>query len=363
MGGRWVVHRPKIIRNYLKTWFILDLVSTISFKDLYTFVNGCSLVDGCADSSAGSKLRSMRLIKLVRLIKLLKVLGASRLVERWQIFIGLSFAQMTMIKFALMTVFLVHFMACIWSNVAIGWEYVPEDDLESDTTWIVAGNYSEWVEDRPMRIYTIAFYTAVVAMFGGVGSIIPHNHTEFVTMTCMMILGSFVWAWVIGSLCGILATLDPQATAFRNTMDELNYFMAESNFPTEHKVRLREFFRHRKDFDRVVAYETLLTKMSSHLKGDTALLLSIETIRPVWYLHDDHCEKEFLAVRPHAHAHARYVHMHMDVTSRHVTSRAHAHAHTLCHCVIARTLSKPRNSSQLCADHGAAHASCGVRVA
>ena len=325
--------RRKIICNYLKTWFILDLFSTIPIRDLYLVVNGCSLADGCGDSSAGSKLRSMRLIKLVRLVKLLKVLGASRLVERWQIFIGLSYAQMTMIKFALMTVFLVHFMACIWSQVAIGWEFIPEEDLESDTTWIVAGNYSGWVEDRPMRVYSIAFYTAVVAMFGGVGSIIPHNHTEFVAMTCMMILGSFVWAWVIGSLCGILATLDPQATAFRNTMDELNYFMADSNFPNAHKVRLREFFRHRKDFDRIVAYETLLSKMSSQLKGDSALLLSIETIRPVWYLHDDHCEKEFLAVRPHAHAHARYVHMHihmdmdmdmdMDVTSRRVHMRMH----------------------------------------
>merc|ERR1711865_1371633 len=84
---------------------------------------------------------------------------------------------------------------------------------------------------------------------------------------------------------------------FRNTMDELNYFMAESNFPTAHKGRLREFFRHRKDFDRIVAYETLLSKMSSQLKGDSALLLSIETIRPVWYLHDDHCEKEFLELQ------------------------------------------------------------------
>jgi potassium voltage-gated channel Eag-related subfamily H protein 7 len=122
-------------------------------------------------------------------------------------------------------------------------------------------------------------------------------------MTVMMIFGSFVWAWVIGSLCGILATLDPQATAFRNTMDELNHFMAESNFPTAHKVRVRDFFRQRKDFDRFVAYETLLSKMSSQLKGDSALLLSIATIEPVWYLQDDRCEKEFLAVRPHAHIH------------------------------------------------------------
>ena len=40
-----------------------------------------------------------------------------------------------------------------------------------------------------------------------------------------------VWAWVIGSLCGILATLNPHATAFRNTMDELNYFMHAAYHP------------------------------------------------------------------------------------------------------------------------------------
>ena len=116
--------------------------------------NGCDIVEGCADQTGG-KLRSMRLIKLFRLIKLLKVLGASRLVERWQAFVGLSYAEMTMIKFALMTVFLVHFMACIWSQTAIGWQYVPEDgDRESDTPGIVAGNYSSYVGHRPMRIYT-----------------------------------------------------------------------------------------------------------------------------------------------------------------------------------------------------------------
>ena len=116
--------------------------------------------------------------------------------------------------------------------MAIHWEHDPETDLDTETTWIVANGYTPWVEERPLRIYTVAFYTAVVAMFGGVGSIVPNSYTEFVALTVMMILGSFVWAWVIGSLCGILATLNPHATAFRNTMDELNYFMAEVELNT-----------------------------------------------------------------------------------------------------------------------------------
>ena len=53
----------------------------------------------------------------------------------------------------------------------------------------------------------------------------PSNYAEIVFYTAMMLFGSMVWAWVIGSLCGILATLNPHATDFQNTMDELNHFM------------------------------------------------------------------------------------------------------------------------------------------
>ena len=31
-GGRWIAHRPMIVRHYLKTWFVLDLCSTVPFQ-------------------------------------------------------------------------------------------------------------------------------------------------------------------------------------------------------------------------------------------------------------------------------------------------------------------------------------------
>ena len=40
----------------------------------------------------------------------------------------------------------------------------------------------------------------------------------------MMVLGSSIWAYIIGSACGIIATLNPHLIEYRQTMDELNYF-------------------------------------------------------------------------------------------------------------------------------------------
>ena len=72
----------------------------------------------------------------MRLVKLLRILRASRIVGRWKDYIGLSFAQVTMIEFVTMTIFLVHMMACLWAYIGINWVPTCGTTLEFETTWI-----------------------------------------------------------------------------------------------------------------------------------------------------------------------------------------------------------------------------------
>ena len=113
----WVTSRPRIAKNYLETWFLIDLIGVIPF-DLFTrpsleeserpdLMAYNSRVDNEEDLSI---LRVARILKLLRLAKLLRVLRASRIISRWQNFVGLSFAQMTMIRFLMATVLMIHFM-------------------------------------------------------------------------------------------------------------------------------------------------------------------------------------------------------------------------------------------------------------
>ena len=105
------------------------------------------------------------------------------------------------------------------------WEKT-EDDLETDTTWIDAMGMQQWREKRFMGyIYIVAMHTSLLAMFGGVGSVAPNNYLEYAFLTFILLTGCFFWAYVISTLCSLLATLDPHKTQFRNTMDELNHFM------------------------------------------------------------------------------------------------------------------------------------------
>ena len=55
---------------------------------------------------------------------------------------------------------------------------------------------------------------------------------------------------VISTLCALLSHLDPDKTEFRNTMDQLNDFMDDYELETDHRVRLRHFFRSTRVFAR-----------------------------------------------------------------------------------------------------------------
>jgi hypothetical protein len=211
-GGRWVTNRRRIATRYLKTWFVVDFVSVLPFEifDFFELLpNGTTL------------LRAVRTVRLLRMIKLLRIFRASRIVSRWRDFFGLSYAHTSIILFALMTAFMVHLMACVWGAVGLYW--TPSEGLTVTTVeqpWIVYYGYHGVATHR---LYALSLYVAVVAMFGGVGSIAPQNFAEYMLLTIMLFIGSVAWAWVIGSLCGILATLNPHATAFRNTMDEYDH--------------------------------------------------------------------------------------------------------------------------------------------
>ena len=58
-----------------------------------------------------------------------------------------------------------------------------------------------------------------------------------------MITGGLVWAYVIGCLCTVAASLDPNGQFYKNTMDQLNYMMADRELPQEMQRNLRMFWK------------------------------------------------------------------------------------------------------------------------
>ena len=162
------------------------------------------------------------------------------------------------------------------------------------TNWI---HHSGLVNAGPAEVYGVAIFTAFSIIFsGGPGPAPPPvSILEYYFMTFMLVVGSFVWAYVISSGCGILATLNPNGVHFHNMMDELNYFCREKQLPRAMTVKLREFLTQTAHVHRQNRFDVVLDTMSPRLKADAALCWAKETMQRVPYFRNGGIEDEFLA--------------------------------------------------------------------
>ena len=59
-----------------------------------------------------------------------------------------------------------------------------------------------------------------------------------------MACGGFIYAYIVGAVCGIVATMDEATAKFQQRMDALQYYIKENRIPKSLKYRLREYFYH-----------------------------------------------------------------------------------------------------------------------
>eukprot|EP00937_MAST-01D_sp_MAST-1D-sp2_P006798 g6798.t1 len=250
-GSGWVRDQRKIARHYLRTWFTVDLVSVLPF-DIVAYALG--------DSELG-RLKAMRVFRLLRLLKLVRIIRANRIFKRWETSMSIQYSVLSLAKFSLLIVIVDHWMACAWALLAVN--RCPLDAAcvgavvdsarsggagpeDAPATWL-----TQWLSERgtgaavpsPHQVYTLAMYWAVMTLTSiGYGDIVPVTYEEHAWMTFFMLVGAVCWAYIIGSFCGVVSTLDLAGTEFRQSMDELNRFMKRKGVPHATRQSLRTYF-------------------------------------------------------------------------------------------------------------------------
>ena len=293
-GGAWVYDNRAIACAYLKGWFTLDLVTTVPIG---------TIVKAASPSTTEGSTAIFRSLRVLRVVKLARLLRASRILKRWQDYIGLSFAMLSLIRFLILIIVLAHWLACAWGYIgsssdgptaanASSAEEAWVSYAHSDITWRTKAGVDS---GNPFDVYAVALYVSLNNIFGSSCEINPANYFEFYMQSIMMIVGASVWAYVIGSACGLIATIDPALIEHRQTMDELNFFVYDQGMPTDLSVKLRTYFRNTLHLHRARRYERLLLEMSTRLRGDASYNMAKRSLRAVSYLSDPDLEPEFLS--------------------------------------------------------------------
>lgn len=295
--GSVLLKDPRMIRwRYLTTWFPIDFVSILPFDVFLMLYQGSPALGG---------IKIFRMARLLRLVKLVRILRTSRLVVRWQNYFAISFAVQKLAKFNFFLMLSSHWMACAWglTGLSFGKElcdatgqrlYFDEGEVAlQDRSWMVYlftdGKTSPDNPCNPWHVYTTALYWSVMTITSiGYGDIYPVRNEEYMVCILCMLLGGVLWAYIIGSLCGVMANGDPVESDFESNMDLLNAMLRDARVPVPSRRDYREYLREAKVYDANRHFRNIASTFSPLLKGK--LLMHVTSVaqskKAIFYLRD-----------------------------------------------------------------------------
>mmetsp|Transcript_28338 Transcript_28338/g.92542 ORF Transcript_28338/g.92542 Transcript_28338/m.92542 type:complete len:888 (-) Transcript_28338:70-2733(-) len=265
--ARMETRRHVISKHYLRGWFMIDLISLLPYDIL-----------NLTGAGEFSNLRVLRIIRLMRLAKLLRILRAGRLFQRMEASMALDYGLLMMVSFFGNTIMISHWTACLW-------RILPHLQGESGMNWMhtIPWN-SDWFgeevdgiqpEDRPVfDLYMCCVYFAVLTMTSvGYGDVLPTNTLERFGAVVTMLVGSYFFGFIVGSITSILGTRNARMNEFYRVMDELNSFIKERKLDYTLSRKLRDYFKYRHSRSDEMSLSNsheLLEKMSPALRGEVA---------------------------------------------------------------------------------------------
>lgn len=82
-----IIHLTEIRQQYLRGWFIIDVIATLPLDLIALFIQGVPV-----------SLKAIRLLRLLRLMKLARMLRATRTLQHWQNRLNVTYTKVELVK-------------------------------------------------------------------------------------------------------------------------------------------------------------------------------------------------------------------------------------------------------------------------
>nr|XP_022331251.1 potassium/sodium hyperpolarization-activated cyclic nucleotide-gated channel 3-like isoform X2 [Crassostrea virginica] len=260
-----IILDPKLIaKHYVKSWFFLDLVSTIPMDyiflwwdaetDIYQMVHAGTRSRVDAGSYwQGRALRILRLAKLLSLLRLLRLSRLVRYVQQWEEFdanpcmtncgrrrkpgfLAVAGKFMRIFNLICLMLLLGHWNGCLQFLVPMLEEF-PKDCWVSieelkDASW--------WTQ------YTWALFKALSHMLCiGYGRFPPQNMTDTWLTILSMLSGATCYALFLGHTTTIIQSFDTSRRLYNEKFKQVEEYMVYRKLPRKLRQKISEYYEHR----------------------------------------------------------------------------------------------------------------------
>nr|XP_020489710.1 potassium/sodium hyperpolarization-activated cyclic nucleotide-gated channel 2-like [Labrus bergylta] len=255
-----IILDPETIKKkYLKTWFIVDFVSSIPVD--YIFL----IVEKGIDSEVYKTARALRIVRFTKILSLLRLLRLSRLIRyihQWEEIFHMTYdlasAVMRIFNLIGMMLLLCHWDGCLQFLVPM------LQDFPSDC-WV---SLNKMENDTWSELYSFAVFKAMSHMLCiGYGRQAPESLSDIWLTMLSMIVGATCYAVFIGHATALIQSLDSSRRQYQEKYKQVEQYMSFHKLPADFRQKIHDYYEHRyqgKMFDE----ESILGELSEPLREE-----------------------------------------------------------------------------------------------
>ncbi|XP_021927519.1 potassium voltage-gated channel subfamily H member 8 isoform X4 [Zootermopsis nevadensis] len=265
--GEVVSNSRSIALNYLKSWFIVDLLAALPFDLLYA----SDVYSG--EESGPSHIHLLKLTRLLRLARLLQKM------DRYS-----QYSAMILTLLMLSFTLVAHWLACVWYVVAD--KERQRNDDQWDLGWIHAMakrlNISVNNITHSESYITALYFTCSSLTSVGFGNVSANTTSEKIFSICTMLIGALMHAVVFGNVTAIIQRMYSRRSLYQTKWRDLKDFLTLHQIPKEMKQRMQDYFQtmwslnHGIDIHEV---RETLKEFPEELRGDVSMHLHREILQ------------------------------------------------------------------------------------
>ncbi|NWW75366.1 KCNH1 protein, partial [Climacteris rufus] len=312
-----VISDPKLIRmNYLKTWFVIDLLSCLPYDVINAFenvdevsipvplppANYYSVGGRCGREEKIMSLNGISsLFSSLKVVRLLRLGRVARKLDHY-IEYGAAVLVLLVCVFGLAA----HWLACIWYSIG-DYEVIDEDTNTIRTeSWLYqlgmsigtpyrfnTSGFGKW-EGGPSKdsVYISSLYFTMTSLTSvGFGNIAPTTDGEKIFAVAMMMIGSLLYATIFGNVTTIFQQMYANTNRYHEMLNSVRDFLKLYQVPKGLSERVMDYIVSTWSMSRGIDTEKVLQICPKDMRADICVHLNRKVFKehPAFRLASDGC--------------------------------------------------------------------------
>lgn len=233
-----IILDPQVIKlNYLKSWFVVDFISSIPVD--YIFL----IVEKGMDSEVYKTARALRIVRFTKILSLLRLLRLSRLIRyihQWEEIFHMTYdlasAVVRIFNLIGMMLLLCHWDGCLQFLVPLLQDFPPD-------CWV---SLNGMVNDSWGKQYSYALFKAMSHMLCiGYGARAPVSMSDLWITMLSMIVGATCYAMFVGHATALIQSLDSSRRQYQEKYKQVEQYMSFHKLPSDMRQKIHDYYEHR----------------------------------------------------------------------------------------------------------------------